>query len=100
MKRNHLFISVVILLILLLPNVGWSATSKEETIRILIGKYKKEFSVSGNGIRLSSINDGNKTLYNFKENILTIQKKEQGLKVNKSYVRGDSNLFYLQLMVN
>jgi len=87
-KRNHLVIRIVILLLLLLPKAGWSATSKEESIRILIGKYKKDFTVSGNGIRLSSTNDGNKTLYNFKENILTIQKKEDGLKVNKSYVRG------------
>ena len=88
MQKKHLVICIVILLLISLTESGRSETSNEETIRILIGKYKKEFSVSGSNIRLNSINDGKKTSYNFKQNILTIQKKEQGLKVNKSYVRG------------
>ena len=92
MQRNHLVISFVILLILLLPNAGWSATSKEETIRILIGKYKKDFSVSGAGIKLRAVNEGKESSYNFNQNILTIQKKEDGLKINKSYVRGQQFL--------
>ena len=88
MKRNRLFTPIVVLLLLLLPETGWSATSNEETIRILIGKYNKDFSVSGTGIRLRSINEGKISLFNFKQNILIIQKKAQGLKVNKSFVRG------------
>ena len=92
MKRKHLVTRIVFLLLFLLPEAGWSATSKEETIRILIGNYKNDFSVSGTGIRLISIDEGKRASYNYKQNILTIQKKEYGLKINKDYVRGQQFL--------
>jgi len=92
MQRKPLVIYIVILLLLSLSESGRSESSNEETIRILIGKYKKEFSASGTNIRLSSISEGKITSFNFKQNILTIQKKDQGLKVNKSYVRGQQFL--------
>jgi stage II sporulation protein D len=88
MQRKRLIILVFILLLVSLPESGWSAASKEESIRILIGKYKKDFSVSGTGIKLRAVNEGKESLYNFKQNILTIQKKGNGIKANKSYVRG------------
>jgi hypothetical protein len=46
------------LILLSFPKPGRSENSKEETIRILIGKYKKDFSVSGAGIKLRSVNEG------------------------------------------
>ena len=92
MQIRHAVIYIVILILLSFPEPGWSATNREETIRILIGKYKKDFSVSGAGIKLRAVNEGKELSYNFNPNILTIQKKEDGLKVNKSYVRGQQFL--------
>ena len=81
-------IFIVILILLSLSPPGWSAAIKEETIRILIGKNKNDFSVSGTGIKLKAVNQGKESSYNFKQNILTIQKKDDGIKADKSYVRG------------
>ena len=92
MQRKHLVIYIVVLLLLSLSESGQSETRNEETIRILIGKYKKDFFASGTNIRLSSMSEGKITSFNFKQNILTIQKKDQGLKVNKSHVRGQQFL--------
>ncbi len=58
MQRKHLVIYIVILLLFSLSESGRSETSNEETIRILIGKYKKDFSASGTNIRLSSMSEG------------------------------------------
>lgn len=61
----------------------------EETIRILIGNFYKEFSVSGIGLKVISIEGGKKSSYLFKQNILIIYRAKQGLKINKNYVRGN-----------
>jgi len=88
MQTKHKTIFIVILILLSLSPPGWPAAIKEETIRILIGKNKNEFSVSGTGIKLKAVNQGKESSYNFKQNILTIQKKDDGIKADKSYVRG------------
>ena len=88
MQTKHKTIFIVILILLSLSPPSWPAAIKEETIRILIGKNKNEFSVSGTGIKLKAVNQGKESSYNFKQNILTIQKKDDGIKADKSYVRG------------
>jgi stage II sporulation protein D len=88
MQTRHASIFIILLFLFSLPVRGWPAATKEETIRILIGKYKKDFSVSGSNIKLKAVAGNKESIYTFNQNILTIHKIEDGLKANKSYVRG------------
>jgi stage II sporulation protein D len=77
-----------LLLLFLLIASSAAEAENEKTIRILIGNFYKEFSVSGIGLKVISIEGGKKSSYLFKQNILIINRAKQGLKINKNYVRG------------
>ena len=80
--------SIIIILIVIVPQHRvWPADSLPVNIKILIGTYNKQFSMSGNRIKLTCLDSGRKPVY-FAHHILTVKREIKGITINQEYFAG------------
>lgn len=79
--------TILILLLVFLPDSGWTAGNRSETIRLLIGTYGNNFSVSGSRIKLTCLDTGTRTVY-CAGDALSVRRTKNGIEINRALFSG------------